>query len=158
MAFRILVLQGPNMNRLGRRPQQYYGSQTLAELQSFIDERAKTLGVQVEHFQSNTEGTIIDWLQERQDTADAIIINPAGLSFNGDALRFAIQESNLPLAVVHLSNVFAREDVRNTFGPERFADISRYYNAGFGRHGYLAALEALVRDLNSKEKSARANS
>ena len=146
---RILVLQGPNMNRLGKRPREHYGSQTLADLTAAIDAHAGKLGLTVEHVASNTEGTLVDWLQDRQDDSHGVIVNPAGLTFYGDSLRQALLESELPVAVVHLSNIFAREDI--TSKPWRahdvFAGVAAVYLAGLGARGYLAALESLAEHL-----------
>jgi 3-dehydroquinate dehydratase-2 len=142
----ILILQGPNMNRLGKRPHQHYGTATLADLESLIDDHAKGAGADVAHVQSNTEGTLVDWLQERQEGAHGAIINPAGLTFYGDSLRQALAESLLPVAVVHMSNIYARDDI--VLKPWRqhdvFADIATVYIAGMGAGGYLAALDHLL--------------
>src|SRR3712207_1782242 len=108
----ILVLQGPNLSRLGIRKPEIYGTRTLSEIQNAMDRRAKDLGCSLDHFQSNSEGALIDWLQERQDAADAIICNPAGLTNYGLSLRDALVEAERDLAIVHLSNVHAREQWR----------------------------------------------
>jgi 3-dehydroquinate dehydratase II len=137
---RILVLQGPNLTRLGVRRPEIYGRRTLEEIQDAMDRRAEELGCTLEHFQSNTEGVLIDWLQERQDDADAIICNPAGLTNYGLSLRDALEESERDLAIVHLTNVHAREQWRRH---DVYAEITNLYIAGLGWRGYVVAVEAL---------------
>lgn len=145
-AQRILVIQGPNMNRLGRRPAQHYGTQTLVDLMAHIDRHAATRGLEVEHIQSNTEGVLIDWLHARVDTSAGVVVNPAGLTFYGDSLRQALLESGVPVAVVHMSNIYARDDI--VLKPWRqhdvFADIATAYVGGLGFAGYTAAIDALL--------------
>lgn len=105
-----------------------------------MDRRAEELGTSLSHFQSNSEGALIDWLQERQDDADAIVCNPAGLTNYGLSLRDALDETELDLAIVHISNVQAREQWRRR---DVFGEIATLYVAGLGWRGYIAALEAL---------------
>jgi 3-dehydroquinate dehydratase-2 len=137
---RILVLQGPNLNRLGLRKPEIYGTHTLPEIQDAMDRRAKNLGCRLEHFQSNTEGVLIDWLQEHQDSADAIICNPAGLTNYGLSLRDALAETERDVAITHLSNIHRREEWRRH---DVFAEVADIYLAGLGWRVYLFALEAL---------------
>jgi 3-dehydroquinate dehydratase-2 len=137
---RIVVLQGPNLTRLGVRRPEIYGRRTLAEIQASMDRKAEELGCTLEHFQSNSEGTLIDWLQERQDEADAIICNPAGLTNYGLSLRDALVEAERDLAIVHLSNVHAREQWRRH---DVYAEITNLYIAGLGWRGYVVAIDAL---------------
>ena len=136
----IAVLQGPNLTRLGRRKPEIYGRRTLGEIQDEMDKRAAELGVRLEHFQSNSEGALIDWLQERQDDVDALICNPAGLTNYGLSLRDALTESEKDLAIVHLSNVHAREEWRRH---DVFAEVTNLYIVGLGWRGYVIAVEAL---------------
>ena len=140
MILRIIVLQGPNLNRLGLRKPEIYGKRTLAEIQDTMDRRAKELGCALEHFQSNSEGALIDWLQERQDEADAIICNPAGLTNYGLSLRDALAEAERDLAIVHLSNIHRREEWRRH---DVFAGVADIYLGGLGWRGYLFAIDAL---------------
>jgi 3-dehydroquinate dehydratase II len=137
---RILVLQGPNLNRLGLRKPEVYGTRTLAEIQGEMDKKAYKLGCGLEHFQSNSEGTLIDWLQDHQDEADAIICNPAGLTNYGLSLRDALAEAERDLAITHLSNVHAREHWRRH---DVFAEVASIYLAGLGWRVYLFAIDAL---------------
>ena len=136
----IAVLQGPNLTRLGLRKPEIYGRRTLAEIQDEMDKRAAELAVRLEHFQSNSEGTLIDWLQERQDGVDALICNPAGLTNYGLSLRDALTEAEKDLAIVHLSNVHAREEWRRH---DVFAEVTNLYIVGLGWRGYVIAVEAL---------------
>jgi 3-dehydroquinate dehydratase II len=136
----VLVMQGPNMNRLGLRDPEHYGRQTLADVQSAMDARASELGVTAEHFQSNHEGFLIDWLQERQDSAAGIICNPAGLTNYGYSLRDAINEAHLPTAIVHIRSLHRREPWREL---DVFAEIATVHITGAGWRGYLLALEAI---------------
>lgn len=137
---RILVIQGPNLTRLGVRRPEVYGTYTLEQIQDAMDRRAEDLGCRLEHYQSNTEGVLIDWLQERQDGADAVICNPAGLTNYGLSLRDALVEAEKDLAIVHLTNVHAREQWRRN---DVYAEITNLYIAGLGWRGYVVAIDAL---------------
>jgi 3-dehydroquinate dehydratase-2 len=142
----VLVMQGPNLNRLGAgRPPEHYGVTTLAEVQQAVDELAQELGVTTEHFQSNHEGALIDWLQERVEVADAVIVNPAGLTYYGDSFRTALIESSLPVGLVHISNVYARDDIvlKKHRQHDIYADVATFYTAGLGWRGYGYVLRAL---------------
>lgn len=138
----ILALHGPNLNRLGKRNPAVYGTKTLPEVELAATRHADERGAQVDHVQSNSQGALLDWLHARQDEAQAIVINPAGLTSTGDALRDALLDAPLPLAVVHLSNLHARpEPWRRS---DIFAPISDIYIAGGGWKGYLWAIDALL--------------
>ena len=114
--------------------------QLYAEIQDEMDRKAGELGCTLLHFQSNSEGSLIDWLQEHQDEADAIICNPAGLTNYGLSLRDALAEAERDLAITHLSNVHAREQWRRH---DVFAEVANIYLAGLGWRVYLFAIEAL---------------
>ena len=103
----IVVLQGPNLNRLGLRKPEVYGTRTLADVQAEMDEKAGELGCSLVHFQSNSEGALIDRLQDLQDESDAIICNPAGSLNYGLSLRDALAETERDLAITHLTNIHA---------------------------------------------------
>ncbi|TWP50450.1 type II 3-dehydroquinate dehydratase [Lentzea tibetensis] len=136
-----LVLQGPNLNRLGRRDPERYGTQTLAEIQADLDVLAKELGDTVEHFQSNHEGDLIDFVQQRQDELDGgIILNPSGLTKVGYSLANALEDTGRPIAIVHLSQLFAHDAANRQ---DVFAGIAAVYVAGAGGRGYRYALDAL---------------
>jgi 3-dehydroquinate dehydratase II len=136
----IAVLQGPNLNMLGQRKPEIYGKQTLAEIQAQMDKRAEELGVRLQHFQSNSEGALIDWLQERHEEVGAIVCNPAGLTNYGLSLRDALDETEKDLAIVHISNLHAREQWRRH---DVFAEIASVHIARLGWRGYLVSLDTL---------------
>ncbi|MDF3337117.1 type II 3-dehydroquinate dehydratase [Mycolicibacterium septicum] len=136
-----LVLQGPNLNRLGKRDPRRYGNHTLAQVEADIADAAAELGVTVQQYQSNHEGCLIDFLQERQDTLDGgIIVNPAGLTKAGYSLATALADTELPVAVVHLSQLFIHDPGNRH---DVFASIATVYIAGAGWRGYRFALQTL---------------
>ena len=142
---RILVVNGPNLNRLGKRDPAQYGTTTLADIEAAISSRASELSTDVSFFQSNHEGAIIDFLQAESENSDGIIINPGALTHYGLSLRDALADTALPIIEVHLSNIHAREQFRSV---SVIAPIARGQIAGQGWKGYLSALDLLVDSLN----------
>ena len=138
---RYLVIHGPNLNRLGMRDPALYGSQTLDEVNGLIAERASALGVEAAFFQGNSEGAIIDYLQAEAGGADGIVINPGAYGHYSYAIHDALLDANKPIAEVHLSNVFARDEWRRR---SVISPIARGVVSGFGWRGYTTALELLV--------------
>jgi 3-dehydroquinate dehydratase-2 len=138
---RILVINGPNLNSLGRRDKQIYGEKTLAEINALMEKQAKALNAEVVTFQSNNEGALIDFIQEQSDAADGIIINPGALTHYGLSLRDALADTKLPVIEVHLSNIYAREEWR---AKSVIAPIAEGQMSGLGWRGYIAALQFLV--------------
>ncbi len=141
---RILVVNGPNLNRLGKRDTTQYGTTTLADIESAVTTRASEVGADVSFFQSNHEGAIIDFLQAESENADGIVINPGALTHYGLSLRDALADTALPIIEVHLSNIHAREQFRSV---SVIAPIAKGQIAGQGWKGYLSALDLLVDSL-----------
>ena len=140
---KILVIHGPNLNMLGSRQIAIYGNKPLAEIDSLLQQRAAELGVELEIFQSNHEGNLVDFIQEKSRNATGIIINPGALTHYGLSLRDALADTSLPIIEVHLSNIHAREEFRQH---SVIAPIARGQIPGLGWHGYIAALEILVKE------------
>ncbi|MDO8671295.1 MAG: type II 3-dehydroquinate dehydratase [Dehalococcoidia bacterium] len=140
---RVLVMNGPNLNLLGKRDPSVYGTKTLQDINTAIQIRAQELGVDVAFSQSNSEGTLIDFIQAEAPNAGAIIVNPGALTHYGLSLRDALEDTGLPVLEVHLSNIYAREDWRAN---SVIAPVARGQICGFGWHGYIAALEILAAD------------
>jgi 3-dehydroquinate dehydratase-2 len=134
----LLVIQGPNVDRIGRRGA-VYGTVTLDEVRERLDAAAAQRGSTLEHLVSNSQGALIDGIFARP-TPEAVIINPGGLTNVGIALRDAVEDLNVPVAVVHVTNAARRESWRRQ---DVFADIATVYIAGAGALGYELALQAL---------------
>jgi 3-dehydroquinate dehydratase-2 len=138
---RILLINGPNLNTLGQREPEVYGTMTLADIEARVTDRAKALGAEVRSFQSNHEGAIIDFLQQEAPAADGIILNGGALTHYGLSLRDALASAGKPAIEVHISNIHGREWFRRR---SVTAEVCRGVIAGLGWRGYVAALEALV--------------
>ncbi|GAB1392117.1 type II 3-dehydroquinate dehydratase [Rhodocyclaceae bacterium] len=139
---RILVLHGPNLNLLGAREPDVYGHTTLADIHSMMEARARADGIQIESFQSNSEGGLIDRVQAAgTEGIEFIIINPAGYTHTSVALRDALAAVRIPFIEVHLSNIFAREAFRHH---SYFSEIAVGTICGLGAQGYGLALEAAL--------------
>lgn len=138
---RFMVLNGPNLNWLGRREPAVYGRMTLAEVIERLQRRATAVGCELLIYQSNSEGALIDFIQEHADEVDGVIINPGGLTHYGISLRDALAALDLPIVEVHISNIYAREPWRKT---DVIANVAKGQIAGLGWRGYTAALDVLV--------------
>src|SRR5277367_3589389 len=138
---KILFLNGPNLNLLGQREPEIYGTTTLADIEAWVRERAARFGAEIEFRQSNVEGELVNWIQDAQGTADVIVLNAAAFTHTSVALLDAITAVGVPTIEIHLSNVHAREEFRHTsiIGPACSGMI-----AGFGANSYVLAVEAAV--------------
>ena len=145
---RFLVLNGPNINVLGRRAPGIYGSMTLEEINQQVAKLAQSLGVEVAFYQSNVEGNLIDCIQENWGSISGIIVNPGAYTHYGYALKDALIESRVPVVEVHLGNPYDRETWRRQ---SVIVDIARGKIAGFGWRSYTAALEILAGIIEEEE-------
>ena len=136
----ILVLNGPNLNLLGTRQPEVYGSTTLAMINEACETHAETLGMQVSCFQSNHEGALIDSIHAARGVHAGIILNAGAYTHTSVALRDAISSVELPVVEVHLSNIHAREEFRHK---SHIAPVALGQICGFGAQGYLLALDAI---------------
>jgi 3-dehydroquinate dehydratase II len=137
----VVVVNGPNLNLLGTREPEIYGTRTLADLEQAVQAKAKTLGIETTFYQSNSEGEIIDFLQQTAPGSLGIVINPGALSHYSLALYDCLQALALPVVEVHISNIHAREEFRSRSVTGRAA---RGVITGLGFLGYDLALEYLV--------------
>jgi len=144
---KLLVIHGPNLNLLGTREPQHYGAATLADINRALARRAEAAGVELETFQSNHEGALIERVHAaRGEGVRYIVINPAAYTHTSVALRDAIAAVAIPFVEVHLSNVHAREPFRQH---SYFSDLAIGVISGLGSEGYLLALEYLLNKLNN---------
>jgi 3-dehydroquinate dehydratase-2 len=147
----ILVLNGPNLNMLGKREPGVYGARTLPEIEADTRAAGERLGMTVDFRQSNHEGVLIDWIHEAFGRFAALVINPGAYTHTSVALHDAIRAVGLPTVEVHLSNVFAREEFRHH---SYISPVAAGVICGFGPLGYALALEALKAKLASQESGA----
>ena len=138
---KILFLNGPNLNLLGKREPDVYGHATLADIETKVRKRAKDLGVDVDFRQSNLEGELVDWIQEAKGNFDVIVLNAAAYTHTSVALRDAIAAVGVPTIEIHLSNIYAREEFRRQ---SLIAPVCCGQIAGFGQKSYILALEASI--------------
>ena len=140
MSAKILVLNGPNLNLLGTREPHIYGSDTLDDLKSLAQARAAELGLEIDFRQSNSEGELVDWIQEAKESADGIVINAGAYTHTSVAILDALVATELPVVEVHLSNLFRREAFRHH---SYISPVAAGLITGFGPQGYTLALEAM---------------
>ncbi len=138
---RIAVVHGPNLRLLGRREPHLYGSNTLSEINAALEQAARRRGVELEIFQSNSEGEILDFLEGVSPRVQGVLINPGGLTHTSVCLRDALLGLGLPVVEVHLSNPMAREPFRHR---SLVAPVAVGTVAGFGLQSYLLGLDGLI--------------
>ena len=145
----ILVLNGPNLNLLGVREPATYGRETLADIEEACLEKAAELGLSVDFRQSNHEGQLVDWIQEARENADGIILNAAAYTHTSIAILDALKAAELPVIEVHLSNIYRRETFRHV---SYVSAAAHGVICGFGGDGYLLALDAMARLLETENR------
>jgi len=141
MERKILVIHGPNLNLLGTREPERYGTATLDEINRALLEKGTLSSVSVDLFQSNHEGDIVDRIQAARGACDGLIINPAAYTHTSIAIRDAVLMLDIPVVEVHLSNIYKREGFRHH---SMLADVVAGQISGFGKTGYLLAFDALL--------------
>ena len=144
MTWQILVLNGPNLNMLGTREPEVYGSDTLDDILADLRLQAADRDAEIRDVQSNSEGALIDALHNARSWADGVVFNPGAYTHTSIALRDAISSIELPVVETHLSNVHAREEFRHT---SMLSAVCLGVVAGFGRNSYALALDGLIRHL-----------
>jgi len=146
---KILVINGPNLNMLGKRDAAHYGTDTLESIEQALIEKGKALGCELTFFQSNHEGGIIDFIQGKTEVSDGILINPGALTHYGYSLHDALADSGLPVVEVHLSDIQAREEWRKI---SVISDIVIKQVSGLKTQSYLVGLEALAENIRNRKK------
>ena len=138
---RVLILNGPNLNMLGTREPEHYGTTTLAEIDAACHRRAKTLGLGLNCRQSNGEGELVGWIQKAHGSAEGIVLNPGAYAHTSVALPDALSAVGLPVIEVHLSNIHKREEFRHH---SYVSEVAQGVICGLGPQGYLLALDAMA--------------
>ena len=143
----ILVINGPNLNMLGKRDKSIYGAKTLIAINDVLKKEGVSLGVDVVTFQSNSEGELVDFIQKNYVKAAGIIVNPGALTHYGLSLRDILVDTSLPVIEVHISNIYAREEWR---AKSVIAPIAKGQISGLGWRGYVSALRILVGEMRGE--------
>lgn len=146
MSAKVLILNGPNLNMLGKRQPEVYGAQTLDDVVTLCQDKANELGLALDCRQSNHEGELVDWIQEARENHDGIIINAGGFTHTSVALHDALLSAECPVMEVHISNIYKREDFRHR---SLISPVAQGVLCGFGILGYSFALEALASTFNN---------
>lgn len=141
---KILLINGANLNMLGIREPEKYGAKSLKEIENTVIARGKELGAEVDTYQSNIEGEIVDKIQQALGVYDGILINAGGYTHTSVVIRDAIAAVQIPTIEIHMTNIHAREEFRHT---SLLSDVCKAIVAGFGEQSYLLALEGLVKTL-----------
>lgn len=145
---KILIIHGPNLNMLGKREPDIYGSTTLGDINKQIEKEAKSLKLKVQYFQSNSEGEIVTKIQNSLGSIDGIVINPAAYTHTSVAIRDAILSTNIPTVEVHISNIYKREKFRQH---SYISAVAVGIISGFGTYSYILGLRAIESHLKSKK-------
>lgn len=145
---KILILNGPNLNVLGARDKSHYGDKTLDDVLTDVKDTADRLGIDIDHFQSNHEGKLIDYIQQESGNSDGIVINGGALTHYGLSVKDALTDAKLPVVEIHISNIHSREKYRQHSVVEYLA-VGQI--AGLGWRGYSLALESIVEHIRSIE-------
>jgi 3-dehydroquinate dehydratase II len=143
---RILVIHGPNLNMLGKRETDIYGTSTLDEINANLKKLGEKAGLLIETFQSNHEGILVEKIHQAFEKHSGLIINPAAFTHTSIAIRDALLLLDIPIIELHISNIYKREPFRHT---SMISDVATAIISGFGAYGYLMALEAIIRMLRS---------
>lgn len=145
---KLLFLNGPNLNLLGTREPDKYGTQTLKDIENFVKQEADKLNTEIDFYQSNIEGEIVNKIQEAKGIYDGIVINPAAYTHTSVAIRDAFLAVSIPAVEIHLSNIHTREDFRKT---SLIAPVCIGQITGFGANSYKLGLIAIIDYLQSKK-------
>ena len=145
---RVTVLNGPNLNLLGSREPEVYGTALLVDIEQLVRTRAKTVGAEISWYQTNHEGELVDLVQGLSGKADGALVNAAALTHTSISLRDALLATPVPFVEVHLSNIFAREEERRR---SLFADLAVGLIAGFGARSYVLGFDALMAHLEDRD-------
>lgn len=146
MAIRVMILNGPNLNMLGVREPHIYGAVTLAAIEESCREFAGLMGATLDFYQSNHEGEIVDWLHDARESADAVIINPAGFSFTSIAILDALKMFDGPIIEIHISNIHGRDELHRH---SKMSGSVKAVICGLGAYGYVVALQSVAQMLKA---------
>ena len=150
MPHRLMILNGPNLNMLGVREPHIYGTTTLAQIEASCVELAKVLGCSLAFHHSNFEGALVEWIQSARQTADAVIINPAGYSFTSIAILDALKTFEGPIIEVHISNIHARDKLHRH---SILSGAVKGVICGLGSYGYLVAMQTAAQLLGARPEA-----
>jgi len=139
---RILILNGPNLNLLGTREPEIYGSETLDDIRAACQAQGSSLGLEIDLRQSNSECELVDWIQQARTGCAGLIINPAAYTHSSVAIMDALRMLDVPVVELHLSNIFKREPFRHR---SYVSPVAEGLICGFGAHGYILAMDAMAR-------------
>ena len=144
---KLLIINGPNLNNLGKRDESIYGTKSLTDINNVLTEIGQGMRIDLAFFQSNSEGEIVDFIQENFPQSDGILINPGALAHYGFSLRDALADTKLPIVEIHLSNIYAREEWR---AKSVISPIAKGQITGLGWQGYIAALRLIAGELRGE--------